>query len=163
FRQEQGRALATLIRAVGDFDLAEEAVQEAFLIALDRWPRTGLPDNPGAWITTAARNKAIDRIRRERRLRDKTSLVEAVERARASAAPHPARPPERLAGVLSVLYLVFNEGYASTEGPLVRTELCAEAIRLTRVVADLLPREPDVAGLLALMLLQHSRRAARVD
>ncbi len=225
---------------MGDFDLAEEAVQDAFLTALDRWPRDGLPDNPGAWITTAARNRAIDRIRRERRLRDKVGLVEALERLRAlpdeeelrmrawpderlrlvftcchpslsreaqvaltlrtlgglttkeiakayltteptiaqrlvrakrkireAAIPYRVPPPdllpERLQGVLAVLYLVFNEGYASTEGPLVRVDLCEEAIRLARVVARLLPGEPEVGGLLALMLLQDSRRDARTD
>jgi RNA polymerase sigma-70 factor, ECF subfamily len=199
-----------------------------------------VPDNPGAWITTAARNRAIDRIRRERRLRDKVQLVEALDRLRALpdeedlqmrawpderlrlvftcchpalardaqvaltlrtlgglttreiarafltteptiaqrlvrakrkireaaipyTVPAPDLLPERLREVLAVLYLVFNEGYASTEGPLVRTDLCAEAIRLSRVVVDLLPREPEAVGLLALMLLHHSRRRARVD
>ena len=225
---------------MGDFDLAEEAVQDAFATAIDRWPRDGLPDNPGAWITTAARNRAIDRIRRERRFRDKTELVETLERLRGlpdedelrmrawpderlrliftcchpalpreaqvaltlrtlgglttkeiarafltteptvaqrlvrakrkikqAAIPYRVPPPdllaERLAGVLRVLYLVFNEGYTSTEGPLLRTELCDEAIRLARIVVDRLPGEPEPIGLLALMLLQHSRRAARVD
>jgi RNA polymerase sigma-70 factor (ECF subfamily) len=240
FREDHGRALATLIRAVGDFDLAEEAVQDAFIRAMDRWPADGVPDNPGAWITTTARNRAIDRIRRERRLRDKVELIQALDRLQAlpdeeelrmrawpderlrlvftcchpalgqdaqvaltlrtlgglttreiarafltteptiaqrlvrakrkirEAAipfevPPPAVLPERLAGVLAVLYLVFNEGYASTEGPLVRSDLCAEAIRLARVVVELLPREPEAIGLLALMLLHHSRREARVD
>jgi RNA polymerase sigma-70 factor (ECF subfamily) len=232
--------LATLIRAIGDFDLAEEAVQEAFATAVDRWARDGVPDNPGAWITTTARNRAIDRIRREHRLRDKTEMVEVLERLQALPdeeelrmrawpderlrlvftcchpalardaqvaltlrtlgglttreiakaflvteptiaqrlvrakkkireagipyrVPPPDLLPERLAGVLSVLYLVFNEGYASTEGPLVRTELCDEAIRLARVVAALLPDEGEAVGLLSLMLLQHSRRDARVN
>jgi RNA polymerase sigma-70 factor (ECF subfamily) len=215
-------------------------VQEAFATAIDRWARDGVPDNPGAWITTTARNRAIDRIRRERNLRDKTDLVETLERLQALPdeeelrmrawpderlrlvftcchpalardaqvaltlrtlgglttkeiakaflvteptiaqrlvrakrkirdagipyrVPPPDLLPERLAGVLSVLYLVFNEGYTSTEGPLVRTDLCDEAIRLARVVASLLPEEGEVQGLLALMLLQHSRRDARVD
>ena len=215
-------------------------MQEAFATAVDRWARDGVPDNPGAWITTTARNRAIDRIRRERRLRDKTELVETLERLQALPdeeelrmrawpderlrlvftcchpalardaqvaltlrtlgglttreiakaflvteptiaqrlvrakrkireagipyrVPPPDLLPERLTGVLSVLYLVFNEGYTSTEGPLVRTDLCDEAIRLARVVAALLPEEGEVQGLLALMLLQHSRRDARVD
>jgi RNA polymerase sigma-70 factor (ECF subfamily) len=207
---------------------------------MDRWPRDGLPDNPGAWITTTARNRAIDRIRRERRLRDKTELIQALDRLRALPdedelqmrswpderlrliftcchpalaqenqvaltlrtlgglntreiarafltnertvaqrlvrakrkireagipfrVPPPELLPERLEVVLAVLYFVFNEGYSSTEGPLVRTDLCDEAIRLDRVVVGLLPDEPEATGLLSLMLLQHSRRAARVD
>jgi RNA polymerase sigma-70 factor (ECF subfamily) len=207
---------------------------------MDRWPRDGVPDNPGAWITTTARNRAIDRIRRERKLAEKTGMVEVLERLQALPdeeelrmrawpderlrlvftcchpalardaqvaltlrtlgglttreiaraflvteptiaqrlvrakrkireagipyrVPPPDLLPERLAGVLSVLYLVFNEGYASTEGPLVRTDLCDEAIRLARVVAALLPDEGEALGLLSLMLLQHSRRRARVD
>jgi len=236
--------VATLIRALGDFDLAEDAVQEAFAIAMERWPIAGVPDNPGAWITTTARNRAIDRIRRQRRLRDKTEQLrqlaelEAIgsstpagqERAMSGIADdrlrliftccHPALAPEarvaltlrtlgglttreiaraflvpeptvaqrlvrakrkirdaripyrvppaellheRLAAVLAVLYLVFNEGYSATESPgLIRPELCEEAIRLARVLADLMPDEPEVLGLLALLLLQHSRRDARV-
>ena len=236
--------MATLIRALGDFDLAEDAVQEAFAIAIERWPIAGVPDNPGAWITTTARNRAIDRIRRQRRLRDKTEQLrqlaelEAIgsstpagqERAMSGIADdrlrliftccHPALAPEarvaltlrtlgglttreiaraflvpeptvaqrlvrakrkirdaripyrvppaellheRLAAVLAVLYLVFNEGYSATESPgLIRPELCEEAIRLARVLADLMPDEPEVLGLLALLLLQHSRRDARV-
>ena len=215
-------------------------MQEAFATAIDRWPRDGVPDNPGAWITTTARNRAIDRIRRERRRTEKTEQVEALERLQALPdeeelrmrawpderlrlvftcchpalardaqvaltlrtlgglttreiakaylvteptiaqrlvrakrkireagipyrVPPPELLPERLTGVLGVIYLVFNEGYASTEGPLVRRELCDEAIRLARVVAALLPDESEALGLLALMLLQHSRRDARVD
>jgi RNA polymerase sigma-70 factor (ECF subfamily) len=205
-----------------------------------RWPREGVPDSPGAWITTTARNRAVDRIRRERRLRDKAELIEALDRLRTLPdedetrmrawpderlrliftcchpalaqenqvaltlrtlgglttkeiarafltnertvaqrlvrakrkireagipyrVPPPGLLPERLEGVLAVLYFVFNEGYSSTEGPLVRTELCDEAIRLTRVVVGQLPNEPEAMGLLSLMLLQHSRRGARVD
>jgi RNA polymerase sigma-70 factor (ECF subfamily) len=239
FRQERGRAVATLIRVLGDFDLAEDAVQEAFVQALRTWPERGVPDNPGAWITTTARNRAIDRLRRERTLREKTGsltrlaelerlggdetdvsaipddrlrliftcchpalaldarvaltlktlgglstgeiaraflvaeptmaqrLVRAKRKIRAAAIPYRVPPPdllpERLPGVLAVLYLVFNEGYGSTAGDLVRTELCDEAIRLARVLDRLMPGEPEARGLLALMLLQHSRRHARIS
>jgi RNA polymerase sigma-70 factor, ECF subfamily len=237
FRRESGRAVATLIRAVGSFDLAEDAVQDAFAIALERWPRDGVPDNPGAWITTTARHRAIDRIRREQTGRAKSESAEQLraleglsdemqeipderlrlvftcchpalpmesrialtlrtvgglstrEIARAFLSPEstvaqrlvrakkkireagiPYRVPprdlleERLTGVLAVLYLVFNEGYSATSGAdLVRVDLCDEAIWLTRMVDRLLPDQAEARGLLALMLLQHSRRDARTD
>ena len=253
FREESGRAVATLIRALRDFDLAEEAVQEAFAVAMSTWPRRGVPNNPAAWITTTARNRAIDRLRRQKNLETKTEVLrqlaalEAGEReawttnaddgdsgtggggasgipddrlrliftcchpalaqdarvaltlrtlgglttreiARAFLVPEPTVAqrlvrakrkirdagipyrvppadvlPERLTGVLAVLYLVFNEGYVATDAPgLIRLELCDEAIRLTRVLVLLMPDESEALGLLALMLLHHSRRDARV-
>lgn len=243
FREESGRVIAGLIRAVGDFDLAEESVQDAFLAALEHWPAEGPPPNPGAWIATTARRKAIDRLRRAKRLDQKTEalallmtstssetdpadltglerppieddrlrliftcchpalavdaqvgltlrllgglrtpeiarafllpeptlaqrLVRAKRKIRSAAIPYrvPAADelPERLGAVLHVLYLVFNEGYSATSGAvLVRRELAAEAIRLTRVLASLMPEQPEVLGLLSLMLLQDSRRDAR--
>jgi RNA polymerase sigma-70 factor (ECF subfamily) len=232
FRQESGRAVATLIRILGDFDLAEEAVQDAWLVALERWPRDGVPRNPGAWITTTARNRAIDRLRRARVLQEKLGELEALtveepgevpddrlrlmftcchpalaaearvaltlrtlgglsvgEVARAFLVAEPAMAkrlvrakrkiadagiayrvpedeelPHRLPSVLASVYLIFNEGYAATAGEaLVRRELCAEAIRLGRLLVELMPGQPEPRGLLALMLLHHARRDARVD
>jgi RNA polymerase sigma-70 factor (ECF subfamily) len=227
---------------LGDFDAAEDAVQEAFVVALERWPRDGMPDSPGAWITRVARNKAIDRLRREKTLRVKKEVLEGLEALAPTseelgaeeehAMPddrlrliftccHPAlRPqarvaltlrtlgglttaeiasaflvsestmaqrlvrakgkirdagipyevpsaeqlPERLTSVLATLYLIFNEGYfASGSEGLIRTELADEAIRLTRVLVETLPDDPEARALLALMLLQHSRREARLD
>ena len=240
FRQESGRAIASLIRVLGDFDLAEDAVQEAFVVAMQVWPERGVPDNPGAWITTTARNKAIDRLRRERRGVEKRQELEALEPPAATdddeleEAPvigddqlrliftccHPALAPEarvaltlrtlgglatpeiaraflvsestmaqrlvrakrkiktakipyqvpadhdlpdRLNSVLTSLYLIFNEGYSATsDEALVQRELCGEAIRLAGTLAKLMPDEPEALGLLALMLLQDSRREARI-
>jgi RNA polymerase sigma-70 factor (ECF subfamily) len=227
FRDEWGRVLATLIGFLGDFDLAEEAAQEAFAIAAERWPREGTPANPRAWLVTTARNCAIDRIRRDRTLAEKTRLLdvpEAIEddvddttipderlelvftcchpalaldgqvaltlrtlggltteeiaraflvsevtmakrltraKSKIKAAGIPFRvPPEhllpdRLAAVLAVVYLIFNEGYGG------RGDLAAEAIRLARALVELMPDEPEVHGLLALMLVNDARRDAR--
>jgi RNA polymerase sigma-70 factor, ECF subfamily len=233
FRDEWGRVLATLIGILGDFELAEEATQEAFAVAAERWPREGTPDNPRAWLITTARNRAIDRIRRDRTLADKTRLLdvqEAVEDevgepdvvefpderlelgftcchpalateaqvaltlrtlgglttdeiARAFLVPKPTMAqrlvrakakirdagipfrvppddllPDRLTAVLAVVYLIFNEAYTY---PPTRVDLAAEAIRLGRALAELMPDEPEVHGLVSLMLLHDARREAR--
>jgi len=241
FRREAGRCTATLIRVLGDIDLAEDAVAEAFAIAAERWAESGVPPNPGGWITTTARNRAIDRLRREsgridryleaQRIGDEgdppepdlEALIDVVpddqlrlmflcchpalspdaqvaltlrllggletpEIARAFLVPEatmaqrivrakrklrdnragyripePAEMPARLRPVLATIYLVFTEGHTATSGDgLVRTDLSAEAIRLGRALVELMPDEPEAAGLLALMLLTDARRPARM-
>jgi len=235
FREGWGRAVAALTRVLGDISLAEDAVQDAFTTALERWPRDGLPDNPDAWIIATARNRAIDRLRRERTFSRKAPLlarlealpaeeedvssipddrlalvftcchpalaaegrvaltlrevaglttseiahaflvaepamaqrlVRAKRKIRAAGIPFRVPPdhllPERLHSVLAVLYLVFNEGYSSSSGAEhVRADLCEEAIRLAKLLAVLMPDEPEALGLVALMLLQDARREAR--
>ncbi|MGO8992402.1 MAG: RNA polymerase sigma factor [Polyangiaceae bacterium] len=241
FRSEGARVLATLIRVLRDFDLAEEVAQDAFAAALEQWPGEGVPANPHAWLVKTARHKAIDRVRRRKRFAEKQTEIQALAEIEAtlpnedeSHGPleddrlrlvftccHPALPleaqvaltlraiagltteeiaaaflvtaptmaqrlvrakskirdagipyrvpsadelPDRLDAVLAVVYLVFTEGYAATSGDVfVRRDLCAQAIRLARLISTLLPDRTESRGLLALLLLQDSRREARID
>jgi predicted RNA polymerase sigma factor len=151
---------AALTRRFGDLDIAEEAAAEAFATAVERWPADGLPPSPGAWLTTIANRKAVDRIRRENKRDDKHREARIPYRV-----PSAEDLPARVTGVLAVLYLVFNEGYLATgpDADPVRHDLTTEAIRLTRLIRALLPQDGEVAGLLALMLLTEARRTARIS
>ncbi|PWN02470.1 RNA polymerase subunit sigma-24 [Nocardioides silvaticus] len=238
FREEYGRLIASLVRRFGDIDIAEDAAGEALVVALEKWPESGVPPNPGGWLTTTAANRAIDKLRREKLRDDKhrqavdmyddtpheslgifeqdeddrlrlmftcchpalapearialtlrllggltveeiaqaflvpeTTMGQRITRAKKKIAaaripykiPDASDLPERVSTVLTVLFLVFNEGYLSTgDGSPIRAELTAEAIRLARILRSLMPEEPEVTGLLALLLLTEARREARV-
>src|SRR5215813_12761720 len=188
FRDERAGVLATLIRRTGDFQVAEDALQDAFARAVVAWRRDGIPVNPGAWLAVTARRRAIDRLRLDRsQHRRAERLAELAELDNGEPAIghdsvieddrlrllftccHPALDPQsrvaltlRAHGVLSVVYLIFNEGYSATSGGrLVRSELCSEAVRLGWLLAKLMPNESETWGLLALMLLHDARCRAR--
>lgn len=159
------RVFATLVRLRGDFDLAEEALHDAFRAALEQWPQHGTPSHPTAWLVSTGRFKTIDSIRRQARF---TSIEDIAEQVAAIVdEAEPDELPMRMASVLRVLYLVFNEGYSPSSGAVVtRADLSREAIRLTRLIVNLMTTThtmAEVYGLLALMLLNESRRAARTD
>ena len=163
FREEYGRAVAVLVRHFGDIDVAEEAVQDAFAVAVQRWPSTGLPASPAGWIIVTARNRAIDRLRREASRQDRHAQAALLHARDEPAEEGPVRD-DRLRAVLAVVYLIFNEGHTASSGDrLVREDLSTEAVRLGRLLAELMPDEPKVMGLLALMLLVESRRSARTS
>ena len=154
FREQYGRSVAVLVRVFGDIDLAEEAVQDAFTTAVARWPDSGIPRAPAGWIITTARNRAIDRLRRES-TRDSRHAQAMLLHAR-------HEPPEESPVQDDRLRLIFNEGYAASSGEqLIREELTKEAIRLGRLLLELMPDESEAIGLLALMLLEQSRSSAR--
>src|SRR5271165_3058737 len=168
YREEATRIRAALAARTGDVGLAEDAVQDAFVEAIEHWPRAGVPPNPGGWLATTARRKALDRLRRDRTGAEKLALLPARKTLRQAAAevrlPDPDELGGRLAGVLAVVYLFFNEGYLASSGrEPARRDLAAQAIALTRTLHRLMPREPEVLGLLALLLMHESRAAARFD
>src|SRR3989440_283354 len=158
WRIESARLIAGLTRITGDVGLAEDLAQDALVVALERWPRSGIPDNPGAWLMATAKHRAIDQLRRGKMLdRKHEQLGHELEAGRGAGLT------ARLASVLEVIYLVFNEGYSATAGDeWVRPALCDDALRLGRILAELVPAEPEVHGLVGLMEIQASRLRARV-